>query len=439
MSVSTESIIGDPAFFSPGRGELNFSKMGLEVVDAEWGDSEHELFLIRQLRGEIPADRHPPNRTATIKLRVKQEEGFSIAEAAALLQQKVGIWQEEGGWVQRNMDLNGGFLSSVAVPVLTAQLGGLHGWLMAHRQTANEVTLVLTIGPTFYGVNERESAEVVEETNRELIWKIKKVAGSAPGLLRSRITNKNGTANLQSVIEAIESRDYPGEATENTTAALAYEAEKLTRLNNCEEVADGESSGGKALKMKVANSWRAMVGSEIAGVGHMTHVGPRRIKVRVFDGCLVENKEQTEYQLEYRALGSAVWSQCPAVTSVIANKYGIVDLGECRIDRAVLGNQRWEFRINIKTNSAAVGTFVWLDKIWVLPAEQLIQATVPITPNTPVVTKMLDGFNKEGAATGKEDEIGNVYVALEKSDTDDFTEAGGVLIRATISDTGTLL
>jgi hypothetical protein len=397
-----------------------------------------ELVLVRQMRGEIPADRHPPNRKAVIKLRVREEGGVSLAEAAALLQQKVGLWQEEGGWVRRDLDIEGGFLTSVAVPVLTAELGGLHGWLMSHRQTANEVMLT----PTFYGVNERESVEVKEEANRELIWTLKKITGSAPGLLRQRIGNLNAAGNdLRGIVSAIESRDYPGEATANTTAALMYECEALTPLGIGavgETAGAGYSNNKFIIANQIPNTWQVVMGSEIAGVGHMTHIGNRKIMIRAVDGSSLV---KTQIKLEYRTLGAATWSDTGVRQLESIGVFGILDLGECRIDKAVLGNQRWEWRISVKNENSGVIRF---DKVWILPTEQIIQASTPLVPNTPINIKLFDDGSTHGfeAVTGKLPVSGPAYAALEKSDADDFTYGGGSslwIIRSAASDTGTFL
>lgn len=435
---TTARVVLDPTEFMPLRVQLSLEELGIRIMDEDWGDAAHELFLVRQWRGEIPADRHPPNRTVTLKLKAQSEGVVALAEAAYKLQQKVGIMQDEGGFVRRDMDIEGGFLVSVAAPVLTAELGGLHGWLMAHRAIAPEITLVLTIGPTFYGVNEKEEVETEETVNREHIFTIPKVRGSAPGLWRSKIKNTNVSAPFRTIVEAIESRDYPGAATATTTAHLAYEAEKLTLLGGAEKSALTGSST-EAVKFNPTNSWLAFLGSEIAGVGNMTHLGPRKIMARVF----MEEPTTMQFRLEYRMVGAPYWTQGAIIEpEIVASGFTLLDLGECRVERMPLGNLGWEFKITAKTTGVAGATPVYIDKVYPLPLEQIITATAPMAITSPTAFKVLDAFNQTPGEnlTGKAAEKGGVYAVLTNSDADDFKlSEGGTIKRETISDTGTLL
>ena len=68
MTVYTgiETITLDALEFIGERSSLNLDELGIRVMSAEWGDAQQEVFYIRQELGEIPAERHPPNRTVTI-------------------------------------------------------------------------------------------------------------------------------------------------------------------------------------------------------------------------------------------------------------------------------------------------------------------------------------------------------------------------------------
>src|ERR1044072_9564140 len=100
-----ETITCDPIQFMPNRVELGLDSLGLEIRGdgADWGDSEIELFLVRQALGEIPADRHPPNRTVQIPLVVRKEAAEPLPAAAATLQKKIGLLAREGGVVRRGL------------------------------------------------------------------------------------------------------------------------------------------------------------------------------------------------------------------------------------------------------------------------------------------------------------------------------------------------
>jgi len=425
--ASDENIIGDPKEFIPSRTELDFSLLGLDVVEAEWGDSEHELFLIRQERGEIPGDRHPPNRTVTIKLRVRKEGAVSLAEAAQRIQMKVGRWQDEGGFVKRVPDSSGGFSTPVAFIVYTATIGGLHGWLMAHRQTANEVTLTLTVGPYCYGVKEIESGEFKASEVRALEFELPQVLGTAPGILRVQVKNE-GAINWMGAICAIESRDHSSAA----TAALMYEAEALTLLGNAAKATRAGGSGGEANNVvksgALTSTWQSLLLSKIAATGeHLTHTGNRRMLLRLWDPN--ELAGNVRFRLEWRVLGATRWIVNDEKATYLQGNFSFIDLGEVRPEVAVLGEQRWEFRITVRT-VGEVGEEVQMDCIFPLPTEQfaIVQAYLEASSGGPVIWE--DSFLQEaGNATGKKAPIGGTYEGFGSAT--DFKTGTGVLTRTT--------
>ena len=367
---TTETIVLDPNQFIPTRTELPLDTLGLRVREADWGDAEHELFLIRQSRGEIPADRHPPNRTVTLKLRARPEGEVSLAEAAQKLQMKVGRLQEEAGWVRRDMDAAGGFRTSVAAIVYTAVLGGLHGWLMAHRKTAPDVTLVLTIGPYFYGVEELETGEFKETEDRQLIYTVPNYVGTAPGIRRAIVSNDNGEEGLRGFIAAWESRDY----VKGTTAELEYEAEDLTLLGTAEIKERAGASGNKIVRIgNLSAGWIGLISSEINGVGHMTHVGARRMFARVYDPS--EELGEVDLRLRWRSLGSMAWLTNRAASAYVVGDYVILDFGQCKPERGILGNQQWEWKLEGRAPSGSGS--VDLDIFWPVPVEQMLSVRVP--------------------------------------------------------------
>lgn len=371
-----ETIVGDPAAFISNRVELELDKLGINVRgEPDWGDSEMELFLIRQALGEVPADRHPPNREVQLQLMVAQKGAVSLAEAAMRLQQKVGTWQRENGFVRRDFDSKGGFSTSVATQVYGAALGGIGGWMMAHRQKAPDVTLNLVTGPYFYGVKPITSGEFKAENASKLYWELDEVSGSAPGLIRVAIKNEDAK-DWNGLLHSIESRYLAPEGTRTTTADSFYECEKLTLWGGSTVVEKTETSSGKAVEnAALSNGFIQVLSSKIAGVGDMTHTGPRRVWMRVFDyGFVAEN---IELKLEWRALGSARWSSNRAVrVAVTGEAYSKIDLGEVRPETAILGEQRWEWRLLARARNGAGK--IRMDIVALLTTEQyLALATVP--------------------------------------------------------------
>lgn len=424
--MTDETITLDPVEFVPERTELGLDLMGIRVREADWGDSEHEMFMVRQALGEIPADRHPPNRTPTFKLRIEEDGPLSLAEAAHRLQQKVGLWQREGGFVRRDLDSNSGFEGPVATRVHTAALSGIHGWMMAHRKRIPEVTLALTTDPYFYGVSEIALNEVKAENVRRLEYEIKEAKGSAPGLIRVLVKNE-GTNKWYGLIHSMESRYSSGDA----TAKMFYEAEALTLEGKAVKGARTGASGEVVKSGSLSNSWAKILSSKI-GVNHMTHVGNRRVLLRIYDPNT--SAGLVKLRLEWKSLGSNTWTQNSIVKTPLAGGFSIVDMGEVIPAEAVLGTQRWEWRLTAKTEGS-IGQEVEVDCVYIFATEQHIKMReTVVAPLGGIVWE--DHFEQtEGAATGKSAPIGGVYTGA--GDADDFTvvDAEDRLKRVAISDT----
>lgn len=411
-----ETIVCDPAVFAPTRTPLGLDELGIRVVDADWGDADHELFLIRQERGEIPADRHPPDRTITIKLQAKSEGATPLAKAAQKLQMKVGRWQDEGGWIERQLKEADGFISGVGFIVHSATLTGIQGWLMAHRKAANEITLTITASPYCYGTKEVESGEVKVAEGRQLEWEIPNVLGTAPGIFRAKVKNE-GAKDWMGILSAMESRDHSSAA----TAKMSYEAEELTLLGESAKAARAESSG-EVVKTGVlpANRTLAVLGSKISASGlHMTHVGPRKILVRVWNPNADASK--IKMRLQWRVLGSIEWITNDAVVCPLSENFAWVDLGEVRPETAVLGSQKWEFQITLLTEGE--GERLELDKILIPPTEQYQILQQYFIEEVPSSYTAIDNFvGAAGALTGQAATLGGNWEGA--GDVDDFSKSG---------------
>lgn len=413
---SDATIVLDPVEFIPTRVQVGLDELGINIVDEDWGDSEHELFLIQQEKGEIPADHHPPNRTVTLKLRARETGALSLAEVVERLQMKAGRIQEEGGWVKRVPDSRGGFSTPVGFLVHSIAFGGLHGWMMSHRQNANEITMILTTGPYCYGTKEIESGEFKGSEVRRLEYEIANIKGTAPGLIRIRVKNE-GAKNWLGCISALQSRDHVAGA----TAELAYEAEALTLLGSAAKAtrtgASFEATNNVVKSGSLTNSYQAILSSKISATGkHLTHIGPRRILFRVWDPN--SSLENVRLRLEWRVLGATRWIVNESQKTYLASNFSYVDFGEVRPEQAVLGEQRWEFRIVAKTEGT-IGEEVQLDMCYVLPTEQycIVQEYLESLEGGAAVWE--DTFQQAaGALTGKVAPVGGTYEVGALAGTD---------------------
>lgn len=85
-----------------------------------------------------------------------------------------------------------------------------------------------------------------------------------------------------------------------------------------------------------------VLSSEISGVGHMTHLGPRRMWMRVEQPS--GEVGDVKLRLLWRALGSSRWVDYnPIVSPYVVGDECLLDMGECRPQEAVVGDQRWEW------------------------------------------------------------------------------------------------
>jgi hypothetical protein len=178
------------------------------------------------------------------------------------------------------------------------------------------------------------------------------------------------------LIWAEECWDAPSDLSD-PTAQLAYLAKNLTPRGEAEVKT---VSGAEVVQhAALTGEWRAILGSEIAGVGHMTHGGPRRIVIRGFDP-----QGGVQLHLLWRALGSSRWNDSnPIVTFPVVGNYQLLDLGECRPQRADLGEERWEWKLLARMDEAPATGTVRIRDVYPLPTEQYVRLAQAVEPPTP--------------------------------------------------------
>lgn len=374
MRKTNETIVADPSPFAEEREQLLFDQLGLHVKDADWGESAYELYLIKQAFGETPGDRHPPAVTCTIKLIARDLQGANqqkLAETLAKLQQKIGTWQREGGWIERALDTQF-FQHGVVYQVLSANITGIQGWTMAHQGIVPEITLTITRSPFCY-LDFQFEESTTEVTGRELVRTYENLKGSAPGLIRVKVTNKNTSpAHWQGLIWAMESRDYNG--TPVATNALAIEAESLKPLGSSTVVELTGASNKKVIQNKeLTEGWQTIMGSEVVGTGNLTHKGERRVWMRVHS----PSGPNIRLKLEWRNTGSPYWTENEIIEVPVTNNFALVDLGTCRPETPLVGERSWEFRLLAQSVKTKSGTTINIDKVYPLPTEQLAVISTP--------------------------------------------------------------
>lgn len=374
MEVSlrvVDDLICDPAEFAPDRAEFNLSENGISVVEANWGESAVEAAMARQQFGSAVVDRHLPDKEASLKLRVGQDGEVDLPTAALQFQQKIGTWQERGGWLQRDF-IYGNFAGSLACQVKRVTFSDFGGW---QRGSSPDVNVGLLLGPLWYATEEIESEIFTETTERELIFELAEILGTAPGLIRVRVTNDNESGDWRACTLAAESWDHPQDATKDTTAALAYNAADLTPKGGAEvKTVEGLEIVEHA---DLTAGWLTILNS-----GHMTHRGVRRLKVRAEDPGSPPDPPAEPYNIQlhvrWRPLGSLAWSEeNPIVPVGVFEQFQEFDLGECRPEQAALGDERWEWEVQARAVSGSGA--VRLHRARLYPAEQYVGVSAPDT------------------------------------------------------------
>lgn len=361
-----DPIVLDPVEFLPYGAELDLSGDGYRILEADFGEADVELQLQRAAIGGVPTGWHPDDTQTTLKLEIQPENGVDLPSAAYWLQQKLGEINEPGSehWLRRDFLAPGGdFAGSLGRQVKKVTWSGLGAW---QRGDSPDIALQFLTGPYWYATTEYESKEFTENTERELIWELSEVLGTAPGLIRVIVKNES-EEDWRALESCIESRDYTG----GSTAEPVYDCAALTRKGGAEEAT---RLGEKVVRHKgLTVGWLTILDSEIAGVGHMTHRGVRRLKLRVFDPGSVPGDVQL--RLRWRALGTLQWEDNKIKPTPLVDDWSIVDLGEARPERAARGDERWEWQVQARAVSGA-GT-VDLARVRVTPTEQMAVVKAP--------------------------------------------------------------
>jgi hypothetical protein len=157
----SERIVVDPAELAPERVALELHAGAFQVgpEGPDWGDAQIASYTAETARGELPVDYRLPNRTVTIPLLIQDGDEVTFDEARTMLQQKVGLWQREGGVLKREIDGRATYLDVVGA---TLKLGG--GSLQATVGFDHEASLVLETLPDWYGAE--RSSDAFDEMTR---------------------------------------------------------------------------------------------------------------------------------------------------------------------------------------------------------------------------------------------------------------------------------
>lgn len=366
MGRIVDDLIAFPQEAEPEATEASFSAAGLSVVAADFGESKASGTTVQTSVGVVMVDRTPATRTITLKLEVRPDADVTLPQAAARLEAIVGEMMARDTWLRRDFHVGGDFGSILYHVSGEVSLADFAGWQVG---ASPDVTLTMVCDFAAYSTEDVEHGPFETSAGqRQLVYELPASGGSARGLKRTQVTNE-GADDWRGLIWSEESRYYkPGDP----TAEPVYLAKNLTPKGGAEVKT---VSGAEVVQHLALTAGRlAVLGSEIKGVGHMTHRGPRRMWMRLEQpsGAVGDVK----LQLLWRPLGSSRWVEDnPIVSPYVVGGYCLLDLGECRPQDPVLGDDRWESEL-IAWAPGGSGS-IRIRDVYPLSTEQYLKCSEP--------------------------------------------------------------
>jgi hypothetical protein len=373
-----ERAIANPKAFVPELEEVDFDSLGLavRVEGVDWGEASITPQMVKQAQGELSSSGHRQGVPIKIPIRVQEENDVPLAVAAYKLESIVTAWQEQGGFIERVFDSAAGFGGALCYRIIrhTTNLSGLQGWLFAHRRDAPDVVLTATRWPIGLSPEKFESEPVKVTGARQVVIDMEDLGGTVPGLMRWELENENESEDLRGLIFSAEHRDHPQDGSADTTASMWYPAKDLTPRGGG-VVAEDEDGAEVVECPTLTTGWTTVLHSEISGVGHMTHVEPRRLMIDVFEP---DTGDEVEWKSEWRQLGAARWS--PTIegssrtisTVPVSRGYQLLDLGVPRPQVPPTGEHGWEFRLQARS-VGPTDLRPWIRDVYVLSTEQWLR------------------------------------------------------------------
>jgi hypothetical protein len=355
MTTVGELLVLDPAEVAVNRGELDITEW-VGAAGPDWGDAALEQQLADAGRqGQTSIDYKLPNRVITIPLTLQDRGDGTFETIRTAIQQKVGLWRAEGGWIKRETPLGPVYADVVGA---TLKLGG--STMQALQDVDLDAVLTITALPDWYA----DEASLITTTGMGEIAVVVKTAGDIPGRVRIRILNDTDAVQ-NTLIWAFRSRFYDPAS----TAQIGYEAELLTIVSPAISATSTTAYGGAQVQLDPLhlNSnpglgpdpydpyWQPLIETTMPGVGDMTHLGTYRVRARVTSWR--PHSSASPSVLIRLVWGAGDLSYATANPAAAINTYDnfyLLDLGEIRIDRAPIGTHQWRGRIEAASLGAGM-------------------------------------------------------------------------------------
>ena len=351
----------------------------------DWGDAViQQIVADAGVEGQLPIDYTIPNRTITVPLALQDRAGVAFHDARLFIQQKVALFMTQGGWIKRHTSWG-----DVYAEITNAQLKLGGSSMQAMQDVDIDAQLVLTTLPPWLGLE--QDLGTLSGVGEVDIITDNPIDGNQPGRMRIRVTDTSGSDQL-GVLWAVRARNLIDPTVGNVIATnqIAYEAEDLTPSGLASRQALAGASGPLGQVIRYSSvpattdlwnpTWQAVLATTLATGHDLTHVGSQRLWARAFiEGGTAGTLSTT--RLRFRAeVGDLLLGSANAPTAIL--KFGafyLLDLGIIRLDKAPVGNHRWQGHIEAMNTTGTES--VSIDKLWVIPVQEGAGALRALDPN----------------------------------------------------------
>jgi hypothetical protein len=271
-------------------------------------------------------------------------------------------------------------------------------------------------------------------TTRDNCLVIACASGNLPDSTTTAEFSAETNASLTGVTERIDNTTAEGDggAILAATGVMAthgtYSATTATAVTEAERACISLAVNPIAEVVKcppLTAGWVTVLESPIGGTEHMTHVGPRRMIFRLDDVSTVLGDVQ--WKLEWKTLGAATWNQTMVtstpviVSSPVVGNYQLLDLGEARPERPIIGDPRFQWRLQTRSLSGS-GKQPLIRDVYPMSTEQWARVSDASPDPLDGAPEKLPGTVVDDASVGNE-----AWQEVENAKTQDGTAAVAVL------------
>jgi hypothetical protein len=346
----TETITLDPTAVARGRQPLDITSW-IAAAGPDWGDSEIVAAMSDQVIGSSPVDYRIPNRMIKIPFVLRDQEGAPFADVRRHLQQKAARFQQEGGWVGRNV---GGTTLYADIVNATLHLGG--STFAAFRGFDTDAVLTLECRPDWYG--DEITLDAVSGNPIAATLKsggaVATIQGDYPARCRI-LLSQTTSANWSYLAYGFRSRYYDAAAPTWYACGSLY-GSYGTVVGTMYRV---------TITSAINNAYASVLGIGRAPGSNIqpSHTGAYRVFLRA---GLQSGSGTYKVRLNWWPGGGGVaqTNSTPQVSTQAAGSYDLFNLGQVYLPPSPAGGQGWVGWVQI---NGTTGQVINLDQLYLQP------------------------------------------------------------------------